>query len=795
MNSNGSQFLLLHDADDFRTDARDQCTWDEQWQVLRLFGAQRGRFAQRVLPNALAAWMKARALVLDPHGQLGFISEDRTRLLYSTDFPIDPAQARAVTADNITGFAQDLEQLDLQQVQAPQDTAFLDLHLGGDGRAALSFSDDDTRHGLQLVHLARRWQARCALLQPALRVWVDHLDRVWTAGDDWLGLCTGEPLAHAYTARAGERFEPLNNNPHPLQQAWSQHLPASGSLLALCADGERIHLLMWRANGSQRGFEQFILSRSLDDSVHEAFSLHPLPPHLPFATDIASLAPQRLALMLAKETDRLDLPVVDLPQTSGPAELLPERYPQHSQAQARFIASHDRKVRYLSEVGPKQLHRLPQARYRAQGKATLNRVLDCGTPDTVWHKIYLEACIPPGCRLAVSVKAFDDFANSGSDWQLQQAPLWLPDESELPFQGGFFQSKANTQGLYEVVLQRDDGEVREIRGRYLRVAIHMHGDGRHSPAIHALRVYYPRLSWQQAYLPQHLHQQQRPDPSQEDMPGNGADLRERMLACAEGMMTPIEEQVANAEYWAYPRACPSDHLPRLASMLGAELPAHWPEYRQREWLANYSWLSQYRGTLAGLRVALDIATDGALSRGQVVAVENYRLRRTLATILGVDMDDADHPLTLGTGQSGNSRVGESLILSEDDAKEFLALFAPELAHSNGEREAVDAFFDNYAYQLSVVLHGPAREQRHTVQRVLEHEAPAHLQWKLIETDHPFVLGLSPLLQIDTYLEQQPPWRSVVLNDTHLAREGIVHNPVALSPAHADSQTGTSGGQP
>ena len=798
MNSNGSQFLLLHDGEDFHTATGAHCLWDEQLQVLRLAGAQTGRFAWRPLPNALAAWLKARAIVLDPQGQKGFISEDHSRLLYSHTWPLDPLTARAVTASNPAQFTDTLEDLALQQVQAPENTAFTDLHLGGDGRAALSFSDDDTRHGIQLVHLARRWQSRCALLQPALRLWVDHLDRVWAAGHGWLGLCTGEPLPQDYPADKVRRFEPLHENPHPLRQQWEQALPVSGSLLAMCADEDQLYLLLWRRQESSSGYEQLLLSRSLDEAADAPFHIHTLPKKLPFATDIGCLGPRRLALMIpsnAKKPDNLDLPVIDLPQGDGKPVVLAERYPQHSQAQARFIAGFDRAVRYPSRVAPKQLHRLPQARYRQQGSATLSRMLDCGTPDTLWHKIYLEACIPPGCKLHVSVKAFDDIGDSGSDWQTQQAPLWLSNESELPFHRGHFMPKQGTQGLFEILLQRQDGEVREIRGRYLRIAVQMQGDGRHSPAIRTMRVYYPRLSWQQAYLPQHFHQQQRPDPAQHNVPGNGADLRERILACAEGLMTPIEEKVAAAEYWAYPNACPSDHLPKLAGVIGTELPAHWPEYRQRRWLSCYGLLTLRRGTLAGLCLALDIATDGGVARGQVVPVENYRLRRTMATILGLEFDDADHPLTLGTGQSGNSRVGDTLILSEDDAHEFLALFAPGLVRSKDEKKTVDDFFDNYAYQLSVVLHGAARAQRHSVERLLEREAPAHLQWKLIETDHPFVLGLSPLLGIDSYLEQQPPWRAVVLDDTHLTREGIVRNPVALSPAHADSQSDSSRGEP
>ena len=818
MNSSGSQFLLLHDADDFRTDRIDTCNWDDSLQVLRLDGDQQGRFARRPLPNALAAWLASPPRVIDPQGQIGFLSQDRRSLCFSLDWPVLPGSCRAVTASSTETFADSLEELALQPVQPPQDTAFTDLHLGGDGRVALAFSDHDSQHGLLVMHLARRWQSRCRLFAAPLRVCVDPLNRVWVAGSNWLGLCAGEPLPQPYTPDKAARFEPLQSNPHPLRQLWADPMPTAGAMLGMCCDSERLYLLLWRQAENEYGFRQLILSRPLHEDQQADYEIHHLPASLPFATDIASLGPRRLALMLPQDSDKpdaLDLPVIELPpidqaEADKPlqAEVLAERYPQHSQLNlrlldgmqdasghnARFVVGMDGKVRYPAQTEVKQLHRLPQARYRQRGKATLNEKLDSGSPDTLWHKIYLEACIPPGCELEIAVKPFEDYAQPGSDWQRQAAPLWLARASELPFYQGRFESKPGHQGLFEILLQREDGEVREIRGRYLQIAVSMKGDGRHSPAIHAMRVYYPRHCWQQAYLPQHFHQQQRPDPDQRDMPGNGADLRGRMLAVAESLLTPIEDQVGAAETWAFPEACPSDHLPRLAASLGTELPRHWPEARQRRWLANRGALSEQHGTLRGLCLALDIATDGGVQAGHVIPVENYRLRRTMATILGLDMDDAEHPLTLGTGQSGNSRVGDSLILSDEDSKEFLALFAPELAKTKVERKQVDDFFDNYAHRLSIVLHGPARAQRHTVERLLQQEAPAHLQWVLIETDHPFVLGLSPLLGIDTYLQTPPPWRNVVLGDTRLTREGILRNPVALSPRHTDGINPTPRGE-
>jgi phage tail-like protein len=263
-------------------------------------------------------------------------------------------------------------------------------------------------------------------------------------------------------------------------------------------------------------------------------------------------------------------------------------------------------------------------------------------------------------------------------------------------------------------------------------------------------------------------------------------VRERFLAALEGMLTPIEGRIAAAETLVHPQATPEANLPWIAELLGSPLPDYWPAARCRRMVARAGCLQRQRGTLAGIRLALDIATDGAVTRGEIAVVENFRLRRTMATILGVDMDDRDHPLTLGTGMSGNSIVGDSLILSEEDARTFLSLFAPELADS-GEKAAVEAFFDRYSHQVSVLLHGGVRAQRRVVDEVLAEQMPAHVQWRVIETDHPFVLGLAPLLGVDSFLEVEPAPRRVTLDDTYLSKEGLLRNPTALSPRDVNAR--------
>jgi phage tail-like protein len=317
-------------------------------------------------------------------------------------------------------------------------------------------------------------------------------------------------------------------------------------------------------------------------------------------------------------------------------------------------------------------------------------------------------------------------------------------------------------------------------GRYLQVQVHFKGDARHTPTLHALRVYYPRFSYQEAYLPELFRQELDTAAAPASGPANGADIRERLFAALEGVLTPLEGRIAAVEQLIHPDTAPAGHLAWMAAALGTALPGHWPLARQRRQLREIGLVQQWKGTLAGVNLALDIATDGGVARGEAVVLENFRLRRTMATILGIAMDDADHPLTLGTGMSGNSIVGDSLILSERDAREFLALFADDQARGD-EAEQVRNFFERYAHQVSVLLHGPARARRNAVEAVLAAEMPAHLQWRIIETDRPFVLGTSPLLAVDTFLETEPGFRTVSLDDTTLGREGVLADPAAFSP--------------
>lgn len=771
------KFFLFSEQNDFQEQS-GRAEWRSDEQALMLAQNQQPRLSTLDWLDAQAAWKIAEPMIVDAFGALGEIIDGGAALGFRTHWLDMPNSVEDQHSNPIR----------------LEEGKFTDLHLGGDSRLSLGISDTENSHyRLGVFHLRKRWFETVPLAEAPIRVWTDGQDQSWALCENTIFQCSGQPLPHAYKVKS-ERFEPLVINPQSLRVTGKLSLPTEVTQpLALCEDGNHLYLLAETTVDEVNQQQIFIHPLQIEGN----WTALDLPEELTYATDIHPLASNRIALMLPKATSdsdykQRDCPILQLsqdPKGQSSLELVAERYPMLSQERARFASSVDRKLRYIAEDGPHELYPLAQARFFQDAKFNLLKVLDSGMPDTQWHKIVLEACIPRGCRVDLSVYCSDEITPGEKKAFLEQhKPLWRPLRSELPFYPGWRDPKKAEHGLFEILLQRPSGKVRELRGRYLQLRLEISGDGRSSPAIHAIRVYYPRICWQENFLPQHFHQQNPVDVDNEEA-ANGADIRQRLFASLESMLTPIEDRIAASELLFDPQVAPAQILPTIAGTLGiATLPEQWPESRQRRLISEAGALQQRHGTYAGLVLALDIATDGAVAAGQIVPLENFRFRRTLATILGVSLDDEHHPLTLGSGQSGNSIVGDSLILTKKGAREFLALLSPdsysESDDGESDKQLVDEFFRKYAHRITVLLHGDARRWRHNVDEVLRKHAPAHLQWTIKTTDHPFVLGLAPLLQIDTYLEQRPEAKRVVLNQTHLGREGLVRNDSALSPSSA-----------
>jgi phage tail-like protein len=266
---------------------------------------------------------------------------------------------------------------------------------------------------------------------------------------------------------------------------------------------------------------------------------------------------------------------------------------------------------------------------------------DGKAPGCVWHRLLLEACIPPGSSVEVASRASDHMEpllNDEVSWQ-QEPKLYL--RSDGPEQPFFFARQPGNKdytGTWELLLQR-------ATGRFLQLRLTLRGTGRNTPRLRALRIHYPRFSYLKEYLPAAYGE----DPV-------SFSFLDRYLANVEGMLTALEGKIQHVETLFDSRLVPAEYLDWLATWLGTALDEAWDEHRRRLFLKHAMQMFRERGTRRGLeralRLALDTCVDDSLFRDRACSagpsaggrsscspfglriVERFETRRLPGVLLG-----------------------------------------------------------------------------------------------------------------------------------------------------------------
>ena len=223
--------------------------------------------------------------------------------------------------------------------------------------------------------------------------------------------------------------------------------------------------------------------------------------------------------------------------------------------------------------------------------------------------------------------------------------VWQTISTEVPFAPTLLKGQPveNTQGLFMVLMQRANRVVRNLTGRFLGVRIQLNGDGRNSPQIAGLRVYGPRFSYVQKYLPEIYHEGKFP-------PASDARRRQHPARLSRALRRSL--RIAVHPHRRPHCKCVSadasrEHARRLARMAWLldwhpsqpELSAP-PPPRPPGGDAQPLPVARHR---EGRYAALDVATDGACTRGAIIVIEDFRLRHIFATILGANLAVEDNP--------------------------------------------------------------------------------------------------------------------------------------------------------
>lgn len=508
------------------------------------------------------------------------------------------------------------------------------------------------------------------------------------------------------------------------------------------------------------------------------------------------------ALLFEDKKEAFVYPIPWLDKTpDGPVSVSGKRYPLNwgvndRAKNSRFCNGLSEPVCYQSTDRQgnfilRHLHPLSYPSYATDGVVKAVRIIDSGEPNTVWHRMYLEANLPKGTGVIVHVTAAEEreTLESGPQWaehHFGTVPaktdvprgVWIKDESEIPFSEGLLHCRPqkDTAGVFDVLVQRAGYAERSVRGRFLNVKIELVGGGHATPEVAALRIYHPRFSYLDRYLPELYRETKVRQKSCEAGEATGSDFLQRFLCLFEGILTPLEGKVAASFMLTNPASAPDEALDWLGQWVGLADNMDLTEEQKRRSIQNATDLYRKRGTMKGLALALDLLTGNSVGRGDIVLLEDFRLRRTFATILGADLSVAEDPLLMAEIPNANSYLGETMFLGEEEKKEFLTLYGADILLRGDEEAAVDNFYARLANRLTVLVHRDTDpEKLGLINRVVALETPSHIEFRVVPASRPLLVGLYSLLGVDTYMRKEPERRTARLGHSYLGRYDFIRD--------------------
>jgi phage tail-like protein len=368
-----------------------------------------------------------------------------------------------------------------------------------------------------------------------------------------------------------------------------------------------------------------------------------------------------------------------------------------------------------ASLDPSSIGTTSNPTYALRGQL-LTGAIDSGVPRCIWHRVRIDADIPPGTSVAIAVATLDsppkpDIANPSGP------PPWSNDKPWNDFPGGMPHPLD-----WQEVSTNTDFLIRQPAGRYLYLRLRLGSqDGSTTPRVHRIRLDFPRVTSLDLLPPIY-----RQDPE-------SADFTARFLALFDASIADLDNAIERAPALLDSGGVPDDVLPWLARFIGLALDPAWEPARRRAILRALPELYRRRGTLAGLKLAFRLVFDVE------PAIEEMALARNWAAF------------------DRRSRIGATRLFGRRRARAQIgrsALGATVLkSYGNPATDPLEAL----AYRIRILM-PPASGRPLSVNRVqglLDSQKPAHTIATLHFGGDGFVLGTRSAIGIDTIFALPP----------------------------------------
>lgn len=212
------------------------------------------------------------------------------------------------------------------------------------------------------------------------------------------------------------------------------------------------------------------------------------------------------------------------------------------------------------------------------GDYTTPKALDSGISGCFWHRIVVDADIPDNSTITVS------FITSETE----------EDENSSTYDESITFTKAK------------DALIQVPPGRYIRLRIDLHREGKESPVLKQVKIYYERLSYLR-YLPS-IYQDN----------SESKDFLERFLSIFESSMYDSEELISSLPLFFDPMAAPEEFYHWLADWISLDLYDLLEENQKREFILNAVQFYKKKGTISGLSDLVSLLT------GKKCCIKEYK---------------------------------------------------------------------------------------------------------------------------------------------------------------------------
>lgn len=375
-------------------------------------------------------------------------------------------------------------------------------------------------------------------------------------------------------------------------------------------------------------------------------------------------------------------------------------------------------------------------RYERRGQL-LTRAVDSGVPRCRWHRVRVEATLPPGTAVEVSVSTSEEAEPAPQGDPTQESGWEKFDSGETVNAGVPHPSdwhKAPTAALDFLVQNQPPG-------RYLFVRVRLTGDGKATPRVRRLR-----LDFQRATSLDLLPAVYRETPEAED-------FTERFLSLFDSTVADLDAAIERYPALLDPAGVPEEVLPWLGSFLDVSLDRSWGTEQRRAILRAVPELYRRRGTVEGLRLAVRLVFGFDPVIQETAALRMWGAVASSKTKKGGDPCGPGKSETeQWCEQTLGARVGQVRLFGRASARFRVGRStlgrAPLMSLGNPDDDALLAG----AYRFQVLAPPQAADSelwRERLVRLVESQKPAHTVAGVRVGGTGFVLGAWSSVGVDT----------------------------------------------